>query len=90
MAAGPSTGPRRQDAHQNQKVTATTLERYRKALAPFVQRLDERALVPQQPEEYDDLAVEFNNDSPELSRASFSMLVAALEWFHPELRRRTT
>ena len=78
--AGPArTGPRRMDEHLAQKITELTRERYRKSLRGFIEWLDEFQLRPVEPEEFDDLAVEYNNASAGMTRPAFVLLLSALE-----------
>ena len=57
------TGPRRLDAQQLRKILPESLSKYKAALRPFVSWLDAHGFMPATAEEFDDLLVEFKNDT---------------------------
>ena len=59
------------------------MERYRASLRPFVAWLVERRFVPHGPHEWDDLIVEWKNDTRP-SKANFEACVAATEFCFPQ------
>ena len=77
--ASASAGPRRLDHYQQAKIQGTSLERYRRALHPFVAYLVEGNFVPYGAEQWDDLVVEWHNDTRP-SKANFEACVAAVEF----------
>ena len=77
--ASASAGPRRLDPYQQAKIQGTSLERYRRALLPFVAYLVERNFAPDGAEQWDDLVVEWRNDTRP-SKANFEACVAAVEF----------
>ena len=62
------------------------MERYRRALLPFVAFLVERDFVPHGAEQWDDLLVEWRNDTRPL-KSNFEACVAAIEFVFPRFRR---
>ena len=81
------SGPRKLDSTSIEKVKPHTLTAYRAAAAKFVTYLDEHGFVPNGPEEWDDLLVEYKNDA-QLTKCNFEYVVAAVEFVFPRLRRR--
>ena len=73
------------DAHQALRVQPSTLQGYRQAAAPFSLWLRELGARPEGAGEWDDLLVEFKNES-DLSQAKLSQLVCAIEFVYPRLR----
>ena len=61
--ASATAGPRRLDPYQLAKIKSSSVERYRRALLPFVAFLVERDFVPHGAEQWDDLLVEWRNDT---------------------------
>ena len=73
-------GPRRLDPDQEQKVMPNTQDEYRRAAHTFVAWLDSEGFEPDQPQEWDDLAVEFKNEK-QLSPAMFAASIASIGYF---------
>ena len=57
------SGPRRLDVHHARKLKPETLARYRQAGVGFSEWLQEQCYDPIDPAEWDDLLVEYKNDS---------------------------
>ena len=81
------SGPRRLDAFQLAKVQPGSLERYRRALVPFLHWLLECGYAPQGAEQWDDLLVEWRNACMP-SKSSFEACVAATEFVFARFRGR--
>ena len=79
------SGPRRVDPHQLAKDQESTLDRYRRSFRHFVAWLVERGFVPHGPEAWDDLLVEWKNDTRP-SKANFEAAVAAAQFVFPQFR----
>ena len=75
-------GPRKPDADQLQKISATSLQRYRAAILPFTTWATEQGYDIRSAEELDDLLVEWKaNTKP--SKTNFEMAVAGCEFWNP-------
>ena len=85
ISHGVASGPRRPDPHQLAKIQHTSQERYRRSLRPFVAWLVEHRFVPHGAEQWDDLLVEWKNDSTP-SKTLFEAAVAATEFVFPRFR----
>jgi hypothetical protein len=81
-------GPRKLDAHQQHKINAVSLARYRHYCIPFVTWLRQFAMNPTSAEEFDDLLVEFKNCSKDMTKSKFETLVVAVEFIFPRFRGR--
>ena len=81
------SGPRRLDATSLEKVKPHTLVTYRAAALKFVNWLELNGFVPCGPEQWDDLLVEYKNDT-QLTKCKFEYAVAAVEFVFPRLRRK--
>ena len=80
-------GPRRLDPQQLRKILPESLNKYKASLRPFVSWLDKHSFAPSTAEEFDDLLVEFKNDTC-ATKTAFEQLVAAIEFFMPRMRRK--
>ncbi|CAK0903818.1 unnamed protein product, partial [Prorocentrum cordatum] len=80
---------RKLDSTSVEKVKPHTLAAYRAAAMKFVTYLDERGFVPDGPEQWDDLLVEYKNDM-QMTKCNFEYAVAAVEFVFPRLRRKLT
>ena len=78
-------GPRRLDTHQRQRVKPSTILRYRRAAASFVDFLDTNHYQPQDAEEFDDVMVEYKNRSL-CSKADFEATVSSVEFMFPRFK----
>ena len=83
--ASVTTGPRRLDPFQLAKLKSSSIQQYQRALLPFVAYLVEHDFVPVGREQWDDLVVEWRNDS-QPSKAAFESCVAAIEFVFPRFR----
>ena len=83
----PMSGPRKLDSTSLEKVKPQTLATYRAAALKFVNWLEENGYVPDGPEQWGDLLVEYKNDA-QLTKCNFEYVVAAVEFVFPRLRRR--
>ena len=85
LDASTLTGPRVADSQQLEKVLQSTHQRYRAALNPFINFLQERGFSPVHAGEFDDLAVECKNFS-RFKKSQFENLVAAIELVVPPFK----
>ena len=67
------------------KIKAGSLDRYRRATAPFCAWLHARGFNPSDADEVDDLVVEFKQDSA-LTKSQFEQLVAGIEFIWPRYK----
>ena len=86
MALSRLTGPRFLEPHQRDKVSAVTLEKYKKELVPFTEWTIANRYAPETAEEWDDLLVEYLYGQPHLTRGKFNSLVAGVEFFFQRLK----
>ena len=77
--------PRRLDVHVAAKVTAGTLTRYREGARMLSVWAIPKGYTPSTSAEWDDVLMEFKSDQY-ISKANFTNVVAALEFFFPHLK----
>jgi integrase len=81
--------PRFLDSEQALKVKPITLERYRTQASHFVAWARGQHFHPVSAEDWDDVLVEYKNaNTPMLTRAKFTTLIAAVEFFFPHFRSK--
>lgn len=80
--------PLQLDPQAAAKITAKSLETYRKASVNFANWLVENELDPETAEQWDDLLVEFKWAHPRIPKTTFGNLVAAVEFFFPVFKHK--
>eukprot|EP00959_Pyramimonas_sp_CCMP1952_P216122 4520439-Pyramimonas_sp.AAC.1 len=83
------SGPRKLDSTSVEKVKPHTMAACLAAALKFATYLGENGLVPDGPEQWDDLLVECKNDM-QMTKCNFEYAVAAVEFLFPRLRRKLT
>ena len=80
------TTTRRLDPHAVLRVTPTTLNRYRRQALSLSSWALANGLAPSTDRDWDALLVEYKNFHPNLRKHDFHVMVAAVEFFFPELK----
>ena len=80
------TTSRRLDPHALLRVTPTTLNRYRRQALTLSSWALAKDLAPSTDRDWDGVLVEFKNFHPALRKHDFHTMVAAVEFFFPELK----
>ncbi|CAK0800419.1 unnamed protein product [Prorocentrum cordatum] len=88
-ASGAANKGRKLDSTSVEKVKPRTLAACRAAAVKFVTYLDENGFVPDGPEQWDDLLVEYKSDL-QMTKCNFEYTETAVEFVFPRLRRRLT
>ena len=78
-------GPRFLDPHQATRILDSSTQKYRRALAPFLECLIDNRFSPRFAPEFDDLIVEYKNDR-RITKAAMEGLVAAVEHVLPSFK----
>ena len=82
-----ATGPRFLEPHQAARIQDASSQRYRRAVAPFLEFLISFNFNPVEPAEFDDLIVEFKHHlQNKLTKSSFEGLIAGVEHVLPSLK----
>ena len=70
------------------RIEPKTLDTYKRSLTTFTSWAMEEGAAPRTPEEWDDLLVEFKHAHPALKKTTFVTIVAALEFFMPNVKKQ--
>ena len=76
------------DPQQQRRIEANTLRNYKAAVLHFTTWAIFWGFSPSTPEEWDDCLVEWKNSDPRTTKAAFSTVVAAVEFFFARLRHQ--
>jgi len=84
----PTLAQRLSDPYLQGRVKPITLQRYRSALLAFTTWATSQKLLPVIADDWDDALLDYRYSTDTLTKSKFAMVVAALEFFLPQLHGR--